>query len=136
MGRHNGREALSYVPLTDLDPCLADALLDLLDDRGVAAYVAPALRRPPSLVVQPRIDRPLDRVYVDAAAVATDDDALEDLDARARALDDLDVDVDRVTGAEGRDVLADGGLVDLVETLHGGFAFFSAPQVAQGVGAA
>mgnify|MGYP003381052735 CR=1 FL=1 len=54
----------------------------------------------------------------DAAAVATDDDALEHLDARARALDDLDVDVDGVTGAEGRDVALEGDGVELVETLH------------------
>ena len=58
--------------------------------------------------------------------------ALEDLDARARALDDLDVNVHGVTGAEVRDVVAQGGLVDLVETLHGSFAFSLVPQVTHG----
>jgi hypothetical protein len=39
-------------------------------------------------------------------ALAGDDDALEDLDARARALDDADVDLDGVAGPELGDVVA------------------------------
>src|SRR5690606_870344 len=40
-------------------------------------------------------------------ALAADDDALEDLDTRAVALDDVDVHLDGVTGAELRDVGAE-----------------------------
>src|SRR5690349_6166504 len=98
--------------------------LDLVDDRGV--------QREGALDADAEGDLADGERLAHTATVATDDDTLEDLDAGAGALDDLHVDVDGVTGAEGGDVLAQGGLVELVETLHGGFAFFSAPQVAQG----
>src|SRR5699024_7599822 len=53
-----------------------------------------------------------------AVALATDDVALEDLDAGAVALGDLHVHLDVVAGAECGDVLAQGRLVELVELLH------------------
>ena len=64
----------------------------------------------------------------DAIALAPDDDALEDLDARAGALDDLDVDLERVAGTEVRDVGAQRGGVDSVEDLHRDL-FLAVPQV-------
>ncbi len=42
-----------------------------------------------------------------------DDDTLEDLDAGPVALDDLDVDLDGVTGAEGGDVVTLRGVAEL-----------------------
>src|SRR3954447_15647374 len=66
--------------------------LDVVDDRGV--------EREGALDTDAEGDLADREGLADAAAVATDDDALEDLDARAGALDDLHVDVDRVTGAE------------------------------------
>jgi hypothetical protein len=41
------------------------------------------------------------------------------------AFDDLDVHLDVVTGAEGRDVALEGGLVDRIETLHGVLLFLT-----------
>src|SRR3954463_8205672 len=49
----------------------------------------------------------------DAGALEADHDALEDLDARARALGDLDVDLDGVAGAELGKVVALGGVAQL-----------------------
>jgi hypothetical protein len=49
----------------------------------------------------------------DTGAVDADHDALEDLDAGAAALDDLDVDLDGVTGAEGGDVVALDGVAEV-----------------------
>ncbi len=64
--RSNGRQAASWVPLLDVEPHLADALLELLDLEEIAAYAAPvaehrALTELPARIV----DRPLDRLYVD-----------------------------------------------------------------------
>lgn len=67
-GRDNGLVAAAYAPLADLEPQLADAMLEALRDEGVAAYAEPAPgRRGPSLdVTLP--DRPTDRLWVDRAA--------------------------------------------------------------------
>lgn len=67
-GRSNGLHAATYVALVDLDPQLADAVLELLRDEEIAAYATPAVARPAAGIVVPRTDRPLDRVYVDASA--------------------------------------------------------------------
>ena len=55
-----------------------------------------------------------------ARALATDHDTLEDLDARAGPLDDLDVDLQSVPGTEVRDVRALRGGVEGVQRLHRG----------------
>jgi hypothetical protein len=56
----------------------------------------------------------------DALALAADDDALEDLDTRARAFDDVDVHLDGVAGAEVGDVRPQARGVDMVEDVHDG----------------
>jgi hypothetical protein len=67
-GRDNGLHAAQYAALADLDPRLADAMLDALRDRGVAAYTTPVSGTTgPYLDVQ-LPDRPLDRLWVDATA--------------------------------------------------------------------
>lgn len=67
-GRDNGLSAASYQPLADLDPHLADAVLDLLADEGIAAYATPAVDHRALTELPARmVDRPLDRVYVDTA---------------------------------------------------------------------
>lgn len=67
-GRSNGLPATRYAPLVDLEPQLADALLEALRDEGVAAYAAPSpgVKGPYLDVHLP--DRPTDRVWVDAGA--------------------------------------------------------------------
>ena len=67
-GRSNGLPAIRYTPLVDLEPQLADALLEALRDEGVAAYAAPSpgVKGPYQDVTLP--DRPTDRVWVDEDA--------------------------------------------------------------------
>ncbi|RJK96876.1 hypothetical protein [Vallicoccus soli] len=67
-GRGNGLTAAAYVPLADLQPYVADAVLDLLADAGIAAYAAPAGERRTSEIVAPRVRSVLDRVYVDSGS--------------------------------------------------------------------
>jgi hypothetical protein len=69
-GRSNGLPATRYTPLVDLEPQLADALLEALRDEGVAAYAAPSpgVQGPYGDVRLP--DGPTDRVWVDAGARA------------------------------------------------------------------
>lgn len=77
--RNNGLSAERWAPLVDLEPQLADALLEALRDSGVAAYAAPApgLKGPYLDVRLPHA--PTDRVWVDAGATDT---ARAVLDAR------------------------------------------------------
>lgn len=66
--RDNGHVAASYAPLVDLDPHVADAVLELLGEHGIAAYVSPATRsNPAGQFVLPPMNRVLDRVHVDSA---------------------------------------------------------------------
>ena len=66
--RSNGLTASAYSPVADLDPRVADALLQELKEQGVAAYTKPVESSTVS-----GFDRPefrtgaLDRLYVDAA---------------------------------------------------------------------
>src|SRR5262249_10948768 len=54
----------------------------------------------------------------DSPALPADDDALEHLDTFLGALDDLDVHVDGVARAEGRDIVAQRRLIDEVQPVH------------------
>src|SRR3954447_26409120 len=75
--------------------------LDLLEDRGVD--------REGALDADAEGDLADREGPADARALDSDHDALEHLDAGAVALDDLDVDLDGVAGAEGGDVVAQRG---------------------------
>jgi hypothetical protein len=63
--RDNGFVARHYVPLADLDPRLADAMLDLLRDEGIAAYVSPSTGRLGGYLEVILPERPRDRLWVD-----------------------------------------------------------------------
>ena len=66
--RDNGLTAASYAPLADVDPPLAEHVLEILRDAGVAAYAEPlAGETGPYRDVRPP-DRPTTRVYVDRIA--------------------------------------------------------------------
>src|ERR1700694_3267997 len=54
----------------------------------------------------------------DAPALPANDDTLEDLDAFLGTLDHLDMHINGVAGAEGRDVVAQRRLVDEVQRVH------------------
>ena len=88
-GRDNGREAESYAPLVDLDPHLADAVLDLLANAEIAAYAAPVEDHRPMMHLPSRtMDRPLDRVWSDRGELPRARGLLEENLPRLRA--DLD----------------------------------------------
>jgi hypothetical protein len=76
-GRGNGLDAESYKPLTDLEPDLADTMLDALRAEGVAAYVTP-LEQEPDLL----------RLWVDAAATSRARALLRRRREEAEAADD------------------------------------------------
>lgn len=76
--RGNGLTAASYAPVRDLDPRLTGTVLEALREAGIAAYAVTASDQPVigfELVVT---GRPVDRLYVDAAAKPT---ALEIVEA-------------------------------------------------------
>ena len=63
-GRGNGLDASSYVAMADVEPQLADQLLDELRAAGVAAYVVAI------------VDGTMDRLFVDRAAVPDAEEVL------------------------------------------------------------
>ncbi len=63
--RDNGFVARHYVPLADLDPRLADAMLDLLAVERIAAYVAPSTGHLGGYLEVHLPARPRDRLWVD-----------------------------------------------------------------------
>ncbi len=67
-GRDNGLQAQAYAPLANLDPRLADAMLALLRDSGIAAYATPAGGELGGYFGRQLPNRPTDRLYVDASA--------------------------------------------------------------------
>src|SRR3954468_16758911 len=86
--------------------------LDLLDDRGVHGEGA--------LDAHAEADLADGEGLADATTLTADDDALEDLDARAVALDHAHVDLHRVAGAEVGDVAAQRVGVECVQGVHVG----------------
>lgn len=83
-GRDNGLRAEAYIPLADLDPRLADAMLEVLRDSGIAAYAVPAGSEVSGHLGTHMPERPTDRLYVDAAAT---DPAWEVLRANLPSMD-------------------------------------------------
>ena len=65
-GRGNGLPAPAWVAVSDVDPRLADPLLEVLRDADVPAYVAPATGSVGYYLERRLPDRPTDRLYVDA----------------------------------------------------------------------
>jgi hypothetical protein len=64
-GRDNGFVARHYVPLADLDPRLADAMLEALRAEGIAAYIVPSTGRLGGYLEVHLPERPHDRLWVD-----------------------------------------------------------------------
>ncbi|HTR71334.1 MAG TPA: hypothetical protein VMH41_14050 [Mycobacteriales bacterium] len=63
--RDNGLRCAGYVAVGDLDPRIADALLDRLRDEGIAAYVLPAPGERGGYLELRLPDRPTDRLFAD-----------------------------------------------------------------------
>lgn len=85
--RDNGLRASNYVAVADLDPRVAEALLETLRGEGIAAYVSPTQG--------PRVQH-TDRLYVDEtrARAAADLVAAEDGPQQPRETEPQDLDVD------------------------------------------
>jgi hypothetical protein len=68
--RDNGLRAGNYVAVGDVDPRVADALLDTLRRRGIAAYAVPAVGTVGGSFETQLPSRPLDRLFVDDQQLA------------------------------------------------------------------
>lgn len=92
--RDNGLQAQAYAPLADLEPRLADTMLALLRDSGIAAYVVPVGDEHSGRAGTHTPGRPADRLHVDA-------DATEPARQVLRAhLPSMDVERDGLSGSE------------------------------------
>jgi hypothetical protein len=65
--RDNGLRCAGYVAVGDLDPRVADALLDTLRTEGIAAYVMPSPRQQGGWLEVTSPGRLTDRLYADAS---------------------------------------------------------------------
>jgi hypothetical protein len=75
--RGNGLTADAYVPLADLTPQLADAMLAALRDAGIAAYAVPAPGELGGYLDVRLPEEPTDRLYADASAREAAEEILE-----------------------------------------------------------
>jgi hypothetical protein len=75
--RENGLTADAYVPLADLTPQLADAMLAALRDAGIAAYAVPAPGELGGYLDVRLPEEPTDRLYADASAREAAEEILE-----------------------------------------------------------
>src|SRR4051812_13435452 len=86
--RDNGLRCSTYVAIADLDPRVADALLEALRDHGIAAYAGPTPAASGGYMELQLPNRPIDRLYVDemqqakARTVIDDERPQEELEAR------------------------------------------------------
>lgn len=67
--RDNGLDATDWRAINDLDPRMAEDVLDLLATQGIAAYVQPAVDVDPVTRSATLPSRPSDRLYVDRQRV-------------------------------------------------------------------
>jgi hypothetical protein len=74
-GRHgrrdNGLFAADYAVVADVDPRVGEHLLDVLGNRGIAAYLQPTADQHPVTRVTTLPGRPTDRLYVDRSELDT-----------------------------------------------------------------
>jgi hypothetical protein len=75
--RGNGLTADAYVPLADLAPQLADAMLTALGEAGIAAYAVPAPGETGGYLDVRLPKAPTDRLYADASAKTAAEEILE-----------------------------------------------------------
>src|SRR4051794_28948666 len=75
--RGNGLTADAYVPVADLTPQLADAMLAALREAGIAAYAVPAPGETGGYLDVRLPEEPTDRLYADASAKAAAEEILQ-----------------------------------------------------------
>ena len=76
--RDNGLRCAGYAAVADLDPRVADALLPVLRDAGIAAYVVPTPATTGGAMESRLPSRPVDRLWVDDQQVARAKDLVAD----------------------------------------------------------
>src|SRR5918997_1337323 len=69
--RDNGLDAADFVVAGDVDPRVGEHLLDVLGAGGIAAYLQPSSDLNPVTRTTTVPARPVDRLYVDSAHLAT-----------------------------------------------------------------
>ena len=77
--RDNGLDAADYAVAGDVDPRVGEHLLDVLAAGGIAAYLQPSADLNPVTRTTTVPPRPIDRLYVDRAHLATARDYLAQL---------------------------------------------------------
>jgi hypothetical protein len=89
--RDNGLDAADWRAIDDLDPRVSEEILAALGDRGIAAYVQPAVDVDPITRSATVPSRPSDRLYVDRQQVEAARDCLRSVLERPPATTDVDV---------------------------------------------
>jgi hypothetical protein len=69
--RDNGLYAADYAAVGDVDPRIGEHLLDVLGNRGIAAYLQPTADQHPITRVTTLPGRPTDRLFVDRSELDT-----------------------------------------------------------------
>ncbi len=112
--RDNGLDATEYAVAGDVDPRIGEHLLDLLAAGGIAAYLQPSADLNPVTHTTTVPPRPIDRLYVDRAHLATARDYLtqladEDVSGRPDSGNTPDVDAawDRIVAGYYAEVATD-----------------------------
>jgi hypothetical protein len=88
--RDNGLDAADFAAVGDLDPRLAEHLLDLLGAQGIAAYLQPSMDVNPITRNSTVPARPTDRLYADRAHLSTARDHLRRLVAEEDSAEEHD----------------------------------------------
>jgi hypothetical protein len=69
--RNNGLFAAEYAAVGDVDPRVGEHLLDVLGNRGIAAYLQPSADQHPVTRLTTLPGRPVDRLFVDRRELTT-----------------------------------------------------------------
>jgi hypothetical protein len=69
--RNNGLFAAEYAAVGDVDPRVGEHLLDVLGNRGIAAYLQPSADQHPITRLTTLPGRPVDRLFVDRRELTT-----------------------------------------------------------------
>lgn len=88
--RDNGLDAAEWRAIEDLDPRVAEAVLEALGARGIAAYVQPAMDVDPITRSTTVPSRPSDRLYVDRKQIEAAREHVRQLLGRGRPATDVD----------------------------------------------
>jgi hypothetical protein len=101
--RDNGLYAANYAPVADVDPRVGEHLLDVLGNRGIAAYLQPSSDQNPVTRLTTLPGRPTDRLFVDRSELDTAREFLEILANDADELNSLAAEADRADAADDTD---------------------------------